>query len=586
MTGTMVRWSARILLALFLLPGAAVARAGASQQIRVGSWVSVKGDFVERGVFVAREVTLTDERDASLKGPLDGFRADTGELRFGPVVLRADEGTRLQDLGGAMLMPEDVPAGRRAKLSVALEQGGELRVRRVMMLEGSAPGRKIRGPVGKVLEENRRRIRFMLLGVEVEAPAPSRRSVQRPSTLDDEDRRPAKGLSLGALGRLSGEVRFDYRDERNLDLSDDLDGEFTVRGARSELELTPPSTEHISGMFQIKAAHREKRRDDGEKDQRDEFTLGQAFVTFSGILSRYGSLQAGRSLFDDERDWLFRRDLDAVRVFFDFPRFRTELSVSRELLDPQEDQEDITNTLLSLSYFPGMGNVLSAYFFDRSDGFREPDGERRDFSPSYLGIRGYRRGKHLSYWLEAVRVRGSVEGTEIKGKAIDLGVSWTLPFTWEPTLTLGYAMGTGDDDPFDDIDHTFRQTGLQRNNGKWNGVTNFKYYGEALEPELANLRIETYGLGIRPFRRTSIDLIFHRYELDEPASSLVDAAVDDRRLNFLDTDVGKEWDLVIGFEAIPHLELEVDLGYFKAGDAFLGETDPARVVRFKGKFVF
>ena len=127
---------------------------------------------------------------------------------------------------------------------------------------------------------------------------------------------------------------------------------------------------------------------------------------------------------------------------------------------------------------------------------------------------------------------------------------------------------------------------LQLNNGKFNGVSSFRYYGELLRPELSNLHIETLGLGFRIRRKTSVDAVYHRYRLDQPAAELVDAAFDDRRLNLIDRDVGREWDLIVGFEELEHWEFELNVSLFDPGDAFLGPTDPAVSGRMKVKYVF
>lgn len=107
-----------------------------------------------------------------------------------------------------------------------------------------------------------------------------------------------------------------------------------------------------------------------------------------------------------------------------------------------------------------------------------------------------------------------------------------------------------------------------------------------MRPELANLHVETFGVGLRPRAKASLDLVFHRYRLDKPASELIDAAMDDRTLNLIDLDIGTEWDLVFGYEEWVHWEIELDLAYFLPGDAFLGPTDPATAVRFKLKYIF
>ncbi len=75
----------------------------------------------------------------------------------------------------------------------------------------------------------------------------------------------------------------------------------------------------------------------------------------------------------------------------------------------------------------------------------------------------------------------------------------------KPSVTLGYALGSGDDASTSDVDESFRQTGLQDNSAKFNGVTRLKYYGEVLNPELSNLSVLTAGVGIRPSPRSSID---------------------------------------------------------------------------------
>jgi hypothetical protein len=46
--------------------------------------------------------------------------------------------------------------------------------------------------------------------------------------------------------------------------------------------------------------------------------------------------------------------------------------------------------------------------------------------------------------------------------------------------------------------------------------------GERLDPELSNLLIFTGGIGIRPTRRSSIDLVYHHYLQDvEPCRAVV-----------------------------------------------------------------
>ena len=50
---------------------------------------------------------------------------------------------------------------------------------------------------------------------------------------------------------------------------------------------------------------------------------------------------------------------------------------------------------------------------------------------------------------------------------------------------MGWAWGSGDQEPQSGNNGTFRQTGFQDNNDKWSGVTSFRYYGELVDPELS-----------------------------------------------------------------------------------------------------
>ena len=92
-----------------------------------------------------------------------------------------------------------------------------------------------------------------------------------------------------------------------------------------------------------------------------------------------------------------------------------------------------------------------------------------------------------------------------------------------PHVILGYAFGSGNSDPDDDRDDAFRQTGLQGNETEVGGLTPFRYYGEAFDPELSNLSIFTAGLGTRPTPELSADLVYHYYLQDHAADELRDS---------------------------------------------------------------
>ena len=102
-------------------------------------------------------------------------------------------------------------------------------------------------------------------------------------------------------------------------------------------------------------------------------------------------------------------------------------------------------------------------------------------------------------------------------------------------LIAAYAWGSGEQG--NDRDGTFRQTGLQDNDAVLSGVTSFRYYGELLDPELANLHILTAGIGGRLSRNVSLELVGHRYRQDVATRTIFGDKLD-RRPSGLDTDIG------------------------------------------------
>ena len=128
----------------------------------------------------------------------------------------------------------------------------------------------------------------------------------------------------------------------------------------------------------------------------------------------------------------------------------------------------------------------------------------------------------------------------------------------EPSFTLGYAFGSRE----------FRQTGLEGNEGDFNGVVDFLYYGELLEPELSNISIFTADTGINPTEETSIDFVYHYYIQTEATDELRDSNIDTDP-NGINKSLGSEIDLILGYEQKEEkLAVALSFGYFIPGKAF------------------
>lgn len=305
--------------------------------------------------------------------------------------------------------------------------------------------------------------------------------------------------------------------------------------------------------------------------------VDQAWVTFKNLGPV--DLTLGRRNFEDDRHWLYDTSLDAALVKLKQGPFQAEFSASRkdrldlDLLAPvQKTRTD--NYMVYLDY-RGIEDIrLAGYAIVRKD---QTGVEGK---PLHLGVRAYGMpSDQFSFWTELGLLRGKdAVKTKFSGHAIDVGATYRFPaLPYAPSVTLGYADATGDDNPNDSRNREFRQTGLQSNEGKFGGIPKFKYYGEALNPELSNLQIFTAALGFRPAPNMSVDLVYHHYRLNRLADEIRNSALtaqmnqDDTQLN---KNSGQALDIVFGFRnlfGVRRLGLDLRAGFFFPGKAFRNE---------------
>jgi alginate production protein len=306
-----------------------------------------------------------------------------------------------------------------------------------------------------------------------------------------------------------------------------------------------------------------------ERSQTTALNMNLAFLTVKNVVPG-ARMQIGRQRFIDSKRWLFNENMDAIRLGYQYEKFSVELSVSqlnlvqRNLLrrEGPEDEEMFVNYYAHADYKFGKKNHVGLFAIYQ-------DQQRLGSAqPIHVGLQSSGRLlKDLKYWLQAAVVRGSDGGTRIRGEAIDVGLTEAFDGSWEPSVTIGYAYGTGDRNPDDNVDAGFRQTGFQGNSDKFNGVARFKYYGEVLDPRLTNLMVFTGAVGIRPFEKTSFDLVYHYY-LQDHASTRVHGSDLSMDPTGLSKHIGSEVDLVAGYQGISQLQTKFVLGYFFPGQAF------------------
>lgn len=403
-----------------------------------------------------------------------------------------------------------------------------------------------------------------------------------PSDPPDTKYELAPGLRFGATVELAGEGA------RDLDFDRRQDDRIETLEPEVEMALSYEPGPDLLYFLNFEATREYALREPEKEDRRFELALDQAYVLAKGLFGGRLALQAGRQKFKDERRWLFDENLDGVRAFYRLPGVLVEGSVTRfnalrrDLLNRDEDRERINNYLLTAKHALTEEAIVGAYALLRDD--RSADNE----SPLFLGLQSNGDiSEALEYWLELSHVRGRSGPLKIRAYGGDFGATYEFDVPLKPSLTLGYAIGSGDSDNADGIDRNFRQTGLQDNEGRFNGVSRFQYYGELFDPELSNLRILTAGLGIRPNGRTSVDLVYHRYAQHKAADSLRDSQLEASPLG-LDRALGWEADLIFGYRKREGNRVSglMTFGYFEPGAAFGATTDKAWFTRFEIKYEF
>ncbi len=370
-------------------------------------------------------------------------------------------------------------------------------------------------------------------------------------------------LFVGGYVSLEGESNRNYRLSSNLGEADSI--LTPILAPAFAYEPNQYLQIYVNPILELPVAVEEVE----ETTQTKELNLNLAFLTVKNIVpgTRF---QIGRQRFIDSRRWLFNENMDAIRLGYQHEQFSLELSVSqlnlvqRNLLrrEAEEDEEGFVNYYAYANYKFGKKNHIGLFALYQ-------DQQRLGTAqPLYVGLQsGGRLLGDLKYWLQTAIVRGSSGGNSIRGEAIDVGLTQVFNGSWEPSLTVGYAYGTGDNNPDDKVDTSFRQTGFQGNSDKFNGVARFKYYGEVLDPRLTNLMVFTGGVGIKPFAKTSFDLVYHYYMQDHESERIrgSDLSTDPTGLS---KHIGSEVDLVVGYQGIPHLQTKFVLGYFFPGKAF------------------
>jgi alginate production protein len=540
------------------------------EDLREGLYIEVRGEFDQRGVFVGSEAELLEPDNDVIIGTVVEEPPRAGRfVLHGQEIAYSEktdwENLRPEELHGSRIKVEGRYRGSRKFSAREIATRGKGRDRLGARIDA------IHTAEGGVLLQLMRWDVFLPAGIKIESakpPAELPLMPPRPVAPQDETTDEAdifgSGIGLPHDLTLYGQLELDTVYEDEFDLDDAVDRDRIDLSASARLRLLWEPTDRFTGMATVRASWLYRDDQDDDALTETDLMLGETWGWWRGVLGKDVDLIVGRQDFDDVREWIYDQDLDAVRFVVRKPWWRLDLSASTTY-DGSPRDESATNMVAYLSNGDNQRH-LAAYAV-----YRDID-EPVDEQPLHLGARAI--GEWLpqnDVWADVSGLSGERADDRLNAYGLDLGTTWSPPALAPFSFTAGYAFASGDADP-GGTDHGFRQTGFQDNTAKFAGVTSFQYYGELFDPELANMRILTAGVGARIATRTSLDLVWHQYQQDEPLASLIDAGVKPKP-DGVDANLGTEVDLILGMRRFTDWDLEVVLGWFSPGDAFTQDDD-------------
>ncbi|MBI3900446.1 MAG: alginate export family protein [Gammaproteobacteria bacterium] len=400
---------------------------------------------------------------------------------------------------------------------------------------------------------------------------------------------------------VAGEIEWTRDKLTNAALAQPPQDDVRVSEQEIKLQLSYRSSEFWSAFGEVKLNAQQQARTDGSPRISSEgVARGETWLYIERLFDGGGALQIGRQNISEPRGWWWDDELDAVRVHYVHEPWRLSTGVAEELARTSSTDDFIDPSQQRVRRWFGHGTwklsdglVVDAFFLQQRDRSKRSDVDsvietaRVDEADADLRWAGVRasgvvtlpQAATLSYWFDAAMVTGDETTFEfdddepgssrvsaryehrVRGRAIDLGTVWQLASNRGPALTVNYARGSGDADASDDIDHAFRQTGLQ------NSDREFRAYGELLRPELSNLVVAGANFGVSVHDDSRLSVAYHRFRQVVPATFLRAARIE-ADLTGASKDIGDELSLLVEVREWRDVQIELALAVFTAGEAF------------------
>ncbi len=539
-----------------------------------------------------------DPASGRISGKISALDRSKKSFKLGPYVINWNQNTQFQQL-----TLSDLTMKKHVKVILQINSENQIQaiqIKPVANGEGSDT-LQILGTISSIQKQNNGNILATLLGKTIVIPS-QQISPAFVLTRKQDDRRPDDQLTTQIFGKqltIGGEIGISPRFRHNFNLQDNNDRDRVRLDTEAQLELFYPWNTNLAFFVEGQVNYEQDlyRANKGTLKGEEEFKRGETWIFWGDILQSGFSLQTGRQNFRENREWWWDDDLDAIRLYYNQPFFHFELGLAEQAFSistldngiPAEDQ-DVFRILSRISWTWASKQQLGLFFLQQYDHstqqtigqfVSDDSSDPVDGTYTWLGLRTQNKFSTADYgefdfWTDLGWITGkeheiklndseiedflvveSHNKQNIEGWALDAGLTWEAPVSLNPTLTLGYAIGTSE----------YRQTGLQDNNDRFRAVSRFRYYGELLRPELSNLQIWTLGSTLPILENSSVSVLYHYYRQVDAQPFLRKGRIN-ADPNGISPSIGHEWDLVIAVEEWKHWELEFITAVFKAGQAY------------------
>ena len=423
-----------------------------------------------------------------------------------------------------------------------------------------------------------------------------------------DDLLPPEAITVDWFGKpteLSVQYETSAEKRRNFDLDRTAARDRVVVDHELKVGAKTRLTERVTTFVQVRALADQRKTQGSTRDRREWIERGQMWARIDGVAGLPLSLQVGRAALIERRSWWWDEDLDLVRLGGRHEALKWESGIGREVarlgtlrngVDPAA--RGVNRWFGQASWSYGQRQSLDVFWLVARDRSGVPgagtfvlkeDADTSDVDGNWIGLRAggeFRSAAdvRLRYRVDAAAVHGRDRQTGF-GDAVDAflpadatteqrlhggAVDASATLTWaeaplRPSLTLGIAQAGA----------AFRQTGLQENKGRVSGVKRLRYYGELLNPELANLRVDTLAVGMRFLENSSGELLLHRYRQRRPGNLIAGSRLS-ADPEGTSGEIGREWDLYFAWREWRHAALTLSLSRFEPGAAFaVDQRDPA-----------